>query len=144
VANCEINGKQCTIAWYVDNTKISHKDPEVVTMIIKKLEDAFGKLTVTRGPKHTFLGMNIVYDQNNRNAKITIKDYQTEAITESGLDIAKTAATPGGKDLFKVDETCTLLSRADAEVLCSVVAKLLNVSIRARMDLLLATSFLTT
>ena len=33
-----IQGKQCTIAWYVDNNKISHKDPEVVTMIIYKIE----------------------------------------------------------------------------------------------------------
>jgi hypothetical protein len=27
VANKMVNGKQCTIAWYVDNTKISHADP---------------------------------------------------------------------------------------------------------------------
>ena len=51
-------------------------------------------MTVTRGTKHTFLGMNIVYDKNERNAKITMKDYLLEAITESGLEIAKTAATP--------------------------------------------------
>jgi hypothetical protein len=34
IANCMIQGEQCTIAWYVDDNKISHKDPEVVTMII--------------------------------------------------------------------------------------------------------------
>ena len=44
-----IQGKQCTIAWYVDNNKISHKDPEVVTMIIYKIEARFGKMTMTRG-----------------------------------------------------------------------------------------------
>jgi Reverse transcriptase (RNA-dependent DNA polymerase). len=37
VANAEINGKQCTITWYVDDTKISHVDPRVVDDIIKKL-----------------------------------------------------------------------------------------------------------
>jgi hypothetical protein len=31
IANCMIKGKQCTIAWYVNNTKISHMDPVVVT-----------------------------------------------------------------------------------------------------------------
>ena len=101
-------------------------------------------MTVTRGAKHTFLGMNIAYDKNDRNAKITMKDYISEAITESGLAIAKTAATPAGKDLFEVDDTCTLLSKADAKVFHSIVAKLLYVSIWARMDLLQATSFLTT
>ena len=51
-----IKGKQCTVAWYVDDAKISHDDPEVVTMIINKLEEQFGKMTVTRGRKHIFSG----------------------------------------------------------------------------------------
>ena len=54
VANKDINGKQCTILWYVDDTKISHVDPRVVTQIIKKIEDRFGEMTVTRGKKHVF------------------------------------------------------------------------------------------
>ena len=36
IANCIIDGSQCTIAWYVDDNKISHVEPAVVTMIIKK------------------------------------------------------------------------------------------------------------
>ena len=35
VANADINGSQCTIVWYVDDNKISHKDPKVVDDIIK-------------------------------------------------------------------------------------------------------------
>jgi len=31
VANLKVNGKQLTIAWYVDDTKIRHEDPRVVT-----------------------------------------------------------------------------------------------------------------
>ena len=38
MANCMIEGKQCTIAWYVDDTKISHVDPKVVTRIFQELE----------------------------------------------------------------------------------------------------------
>jgi hypothetical protein len=38
VANKDIDGKQCTILWHVDDLKISHKDPEVVTTIIAQLE----------------------------------------------------------------------------------------------------------
>ena len=47
IANCTINGKQCTIAWYVDDNKISHVDPDVVTSIIEKIEERFDKMTVT-------------------------------------------------------------------------------------------------
>jgi len=39
VANKTINGKQCTILWHVDDLKISHVDPQVVTDLIDKLED---------------------------------------------------------------------------------------------------------
>lgn len=44
VANCMIKGKQFTVTWYVDNTKISLENPEVVTIIINKLEERFGKM----------------------------------------------------------------------------------------------------
>ena len=54
VANCEIGGKQCTIGWYVDDTKISHVDPAVVTEVIDKLESKFGKMSVVRGDEHVF------------------------------------------------------------------------------------------
>jgi hypothetical protein len=54
MANKTTNGKQCTILCHVDDLKISHVHPKVVTGIIEKqLEDeAFGKeapLTINRG-----------------------------------------------------------------------------------------------
>jgi Reverse transcriptase (RNA-dependent DNA polymerase) len=55
VANCIIQGKQCTIGWYVDDTKISHEDSTVVTNIIARLENKFDKMTVVRGNQHVFL-----------------------------------------------------------------------------------------
>ena len=42
VANKVINGNQCTICWYVDDTKISHVDSTVVDQVIKSIEDQFG------------------------------------------------------------------------------------------------------
>jgi hypothetical protein len=71
VANSIIDGSQCTIAWYVDDTKISHVNPDVVTKIIETLETHFGKMTVTRGREHVFLGMKIVYT-DEKTAKITM------------------------------------------------------------------------
>ena len=61
VANSTINGTQCTIAWCVDDTKISHEVPAVVTSVIERIEERFGKMTFTRCPEHTFLGMKITY-----------------------------------------------------------------------------------
>ena len=54
-----IHGKQCTIAFYIDDNKVSHKDPKVVSKVRQNLKEHFGDLKVVRGNKHTFLGMNI-------------------------------------------------------------------------------------
>ena len=55
VANKMINGKQCTIVFYVDDNKISHEDPEVVTEVLKQITEYFGELKVSRGVKHDYL-----------------------------------------------------------------------------------------
>ena len=59
VANAIIEGKQCTICWYVDDNKISHVNSKVVDDVIEKIEKKFGKMSQTRGGDHDFLGMNI-------------------------------------------------------------------------------------
>jgi Reverse transcriptase (RNA-dependent DNA polymerase)/Zinc knuckle len=143
VANCDFEGTQCTVAWYVDDTKISHINPDVVTMVIDKLESRFDKMTVTRGKEHEFLGMKIRFTEE-RTAVITMKSYLEEAIVESNMDIVRQAATPANRYLFDVDEDSPLLGKTEAETFHSVVAKLLYVSLRGRTDLLLAISFLCT
>jgi hypothetical protein len=143
VANAMIDGKQCTIVWFVDDNKISHLDHNVVTRIIESIEGKFGKMSVTRGKKHVFLGMDIQFTEN-RTVEIQMVDYLKEAIEESELNIGRTYSTPARRDLFDVDEDSPLLVGHDAEVFHSVVAKLLYVSLRARMDILLPVIFLCT
>ena len=77
VANCMINRKQCTILWHVDNLKISHEDPAVVTNIICWLNDKYGKVTPmvsTGGKIHEYLGMTIDFSDVGK-VKITMYDY---------------------------------------------------------------------
>jgi hypothetical protein len=143
VANMTINDKQCTIAWYVDDNKISHEDPEVVTTIIKRIEERFGKMTVTRGKEHVFLGMNITFNDDGT-ASIKMKDYLKEAIADFGEDIVKSAATPAKRDLFDINDDSPALPDKKREIFHSVVAKLLYVSKRGRLDIQLATAFLCT
>ena len=54
-----IEGTHCTIAWYVGDNKLSHKNPEVVSDIINEVNKHFVELSVVRGNKHTLLGINI-------------------------------------------------------------------------------------
>jgi hypothetical protein len=143
VANKMIDGKQCTIAWYVDDNKISHVDDKVVTRTIEMIEGRFGKMTVTRGKEHVFLGMNITFHDDGT-VSVKMKEYIKEAIDDFGEDIIRSAATPAKKNLFDVDETAEPLTRKKRENFHSVVAKLLYVSKRSRLDIQLAVAFLCT
>ena len=53
VANKKVNGSWMTIAWHVDDLKISHKDKDAVEGFVKWLEDKCndknGKATIERG-----------------------------------------------------------------------------------------------
>jgi hypothetical protein len=61
IANKIIEGTQCTIAWYVDDNKISHAKESVVMEIINAIEKRFGKMIVVRRQQHVFLGMDICF-----------------------------------------------------------------------------------
>jgi Reverse transcriptase (RNA-dependent DNA polymerase) len=143
VANKIIEGTQCTVAWYVDDNKISHKNPSVVTSVIEQIEERFGKMTVTRGKEHVFLGMKFNFNDNGT-VSISMKSYLEESIKESDMNIKKRVATPAKGDLFDINDDSPQLIGKESDIFHSVVAKLLYVSLRARPDILLAVSFLCT
>ena len=64
VTNNVIKNKRCTIVFYVDDSKISHVDPEVVTDVLNILKTHFGDLTITRGKQHHFLGMDLTFNND--------------------------------------------------------------------------------
>ena len=142
VANKTINGSQCTIVFYVDDNKISHRDPEVVSQVIREIETYFGKLKVNRGNKHDYLGMNIVFKDGK--VEVEMKDQIREAIQWYGeLSNAK-PPTPAAKHLFMTNENAEVLEASVSEKFHSVVAKLLYISKRARPDIEPTVAFLCT
>jgi hypothetical protein len=143
VANKIVNGKQCTIVWYVDDNKISHVEAAVVTEVVKMIEKRFGKMTVTRGKHHVFLGMSVTY-KDDGTVQIIMKDHLQSAITVFDDDITTSVTSPAQRDLFEVDNTREKLSIEKSENYHKVVAKLLHVSKRARLDIQLPVSFLCT
>ena len=77
VANIEINGRQCTIIWHVDDLKISHVCEHVVEDIIRCLNKKFGKeipLTMSRGKVLEYLGLTLDYSVKGQ-VKLSMYDY---------------------------------------------------------------------
>jgi hypothetical protein len=143
VANKIVNRKQCTIAWFFDDNKMSHVDSKVVTEVVEKIEERFGKMTVTRGKKHVFLGMKIHYLEN-RTAEIDMSDYMREGTEEFPEVINSSAATPARRDLYEIDEKSKLLDPKRGAIFHSIVAKNLCVSHRGRLDVQPPIAFLCT
>ena len=147
VANKIINGQQCTIIWYVDDNKISHDDPEVVTEIIDLMKKHFGDLTITRGNKHRFLGMNITINMGE-SIEIEMKDQLKETIDmfvqSEGSKVTEEVTSPARARLRDVNPEGIPLSKGKGDAFHSIVAKLLWIMKRARPDLETAVSFLCT
>jgi hypothetical protein len=148
VANKTINGKQCTILWHVDDLKISHVDPVVVTDVINRLEKVFGiegPLTKTRGSLHDYLGMTLDFSSEGK-VKSTMVDYIQNMLDELPSNMDGEAATPAANHLFDVNDATAdmLLNQETAELYHHNVAKLLFLCKRARPDIQTAVSFLCT
>ena len=82
-----IRGKQMTIAFRVDDCKLSHKHPKEMDIMINQLreeyesifEDGSGKMAVSRRKVHTYLGITLDYTIPGR-VKITMINYIKEII----------------------------------------------------------------
>ena len=140
VANKMINGKQCTIAFYVDDNKVSHEDPEVVSKVIQTLKGHFGDLKVVRGTKHTFLGMNIEILKDKK-IQIDMREQLQEAIDMFLESTLMKASSPGSRYVFQVDDDAEQLNKHQSEIFHSTVAKLLFIAKRARPDIIQRSHF---
>ncbi|KAG7373305.1 reverse transcriptase RNA-dependent DNA polymerase [Nitzschia inconspicua] len=144
VANKMINGKQCTVAWYVDDNKISHVEPQVVTDVIAAIEGHFGKMTVTRGRHHKFLGMDITFNPNGT-VSILMEDYLKGVIEFFGEPILSSVSSAASKGLLDVNPDSPVVAPKERiDLYGSIVPKLLHVALRARPDILPAVAFLCT
>ena len=106
VVNKTINGKQATIAFHVDDLKISHSDPEVVTVIINELDKQYGDimpLSISRDKIYDYLGM--VFDYTTKGyVKISMYQYISQLL-DNAPDIYKKGAaraTPSPNHLYEI------------------------------------------
>ena len=142
VANKMINGSQCTIVWYVDDAKVSHMERQVITDVIGDIEKEFGKMEITYGNVHDYLGMIITI--KDRKVIIDMTAQVEELIEFFDDDIIGKVSSPANKNLMNVSEDSKLLGKTKKDNFHSTTAKMLYIEKRGRPDMELVTSFLTT
>ena len=143
IANKIVDGKQCTVVWYVDDAKISHEDLAVVRGIVSDLEEEFGKLSPTYGNTQEYLGMKIHID-DNQIVHIDMRDQICEIIGDFSETIEGKVSSPASKHLMHTNVDSPPLHGDRADEFHSVTAKLLYLEKRARPDIETAVSYLTT
>ena len=146
VMNKMIEGQQCTVAWHVDDMKLSHKQTKVVDNVIEMLDEEFGNempLTVTHGKVHDYLGMLLDFSTPGE-VTVDMVEYVKTIISEMPEEMAGTTATPAAAHLFKTNANPDPLSEEKAKTFHRMVMQLQYLSQRARPDIRTAISYLCT
>jgi hypothetical protein len=147
VWNKMVNGKQFTIVFHIDDLLLSHLNPNVVTLYIRKLHKEYGSLenlTVTRGKVHEYLGMTLDFRVKSevRFSQYDFLKKLLNSLPESMSTGKKNTAAP--EYLFKTTDTTGLLDEKRKDIFHTITAKTLWLSQRSRTDVQLAVGFCCT
>jgi len=150
VTNKFINGKRCTIAWYVDDNILSHVETSVVDSVFDKIEEYFPGLVIERENDLNFLGMEISFLTKGK-LLLGLVQYITgmieeleEALEPYGKNLDQNYPHPAAKWLFTVKPDTDNLAEEKADIFRKFVAKLIWVMKQGRPDVEATISFLST
>jgi len=131
--------------WHVNDLKISHVSPAVVTGVIEQLNAKLGALsllTVTHGKVHDYLGMMLDYLTPGK-VRVTMTNYIVNMLDELPDDIDGVVITPAVSCLFDINTTNPeLLDQETRDMFHANVAMLLFLSKHAWPDIQTAMGFL--
>ena len=80
--------------WYVDDNKLSHVDPNVVTYILEEIKKHFGELVISRSDEHGFSGMKIKL-RKEKLVELSMKKQLKGSIKMFGSTCGYAVRTPG-------------------------------------------------
>jgi uncharacterized protein with ATP-grasp and redox domains len=107
-----VGGHQLTVAFHVDDLKISHVDNQVIDNFIarvkEKYEDQSIKMIVPSvGKVHDFLGMTLDFSVEGK-VKVLMKDYIENMLNDfpyiEEVNTLKQVKTPAAEYLFVIDD----------------------------------------
>ena len=105
MVNKTIDDHQITMAWHMDDLKVSHVDAREVLKFIQQMEKTFGKdtpLAVSRGRTHDYLGMTVDF-QNKGKVQIDMEHYIDMMLHNAPKEMDGVSSTPSSAHLFKTN-----------------------------------------
>jgi hypothetical protein len=140
VMNKMFDGNQCTLVVYVDDLLITCKRGDVLTTVTEELKSRFGDVKFSQEEDISYLGMHIKVKDGA--ATVSMEAYVRGVLSE--YPVTGVVTTPATADLFTQISGDKQLDRKQAKLFHTIVAKLLYVAKRSRVDILLAVAALCT
>jgi hypothetical protein len=139
VMNLMRNGKQLTLAIYVDDILALSENAEDLEWFREELEKVFDDVKAETGGEFSYLGMHIILEKGK--ARISMKQFIEELLDLHGE--VRMRITPATNQLFESDEEKKLNDEEKGKF-HTMVAKLLYLSKRTRSDIALPVIYLCT
>ena len=130
VANKNIDGKQCTITWHVDDLKISHVEEQVVRWIIQKIQDTFGQhseLSMHIGKRHDYLCMILDFTTPGI-LEIDMSDYIQVILQDTPANLRGTSMVPAAQHHFTTRPDAPKISPQEQEIFHHLTMQLMYLS----------------
>ena len=134
-------GVQCTIAVHVDDLMITSANGEMIESVSAGLIKRYGDITRKIGPIVNYLGMVFDFTTAGK-ARALMTGYVEDMLRESGTTGG--ARTPATEGLFNVRDDSDMASEEQQVRFHRLVAKMLYLAKRARLDCLTAVAYLAT
>ena len=145
VVNKMVDGKQLTMAWHVDDLKVSHEKEEVLDEFISMMQNEFGKdapLSISHSPVQDYLGMTLDFSEKGR-VVVKMHDYVKTMLNDAPSSMDGKATTPAAAHLFKVSmANPKLLVKEKKDLFVHLVMQGLCLSQHGWPDIKTAISFL--
>jgi hypothetical protein len=141
IVNKTFNGKQLTVAIYVDDLLCSCEDSTALDWLAEQLTAEYKELVVHRGLVHSYLGQTFDFSEAGK-VRVTMAGYVDDILDD--LDVQHYAASPALSRLFEVAANSEQLVPVELQEFHSRVARLLYLAKRVRPDLLTAVIYLAT
>ena len=133
------NNGESVIGVHVDDIICAAIHQDEVDYVLQHLKEVYTTLKVREGPIHDYVGM--VFEFSTGRVNVKMPGMIQNLLHENNINT--TARTPAASHLFSIRDV-PKLGKKDKDRFHSTTAKLLYIAKRARPDLLLAVSFLTT
>jgi hypothetical protein len=139
VMNKTVSGAQLTIVIFVDDILATCISKEAITWLIDELVNEFDEVKGGLSDDFSYLGMHVRCEPGK--VLVSMEGYECDVIEYAGITGVR--SSPATATLFEVG-TSRALSDKDRARFHTITAKLLYLSHRARPDIALAVSYLTT